>query len=85
MYSHLHERALFLPQTRPNIRPTSLPKLLRILPPQSRRLHIRRTLIIRTAQHADHTQEYRLGRLDRRPSFAGRLVAVWIVGRRVKY
>ena len=72
---------LLLPKTLPNIHPTPLPKLLRILPPQPRRLHIRRTLVVRTTQHANDAQEYCFGRLNRRPSFAGRFVPVWIVGR----
>ena len=71
---------LLLPQTRPNISPTPLPKLLRILPPHPRCLHIRRTLIIRTTQHADDAQEDSFGRLDGRPALRGGFVAVRVVG-----
>ena len=74
---------LLLPQTRPDIRPASLPKFFGILPPQPRRLHIRGALIVRATQHTDHTQKNSLGCLDRRPSFTGRLVTVRVIGRRM--
>ena len=75
---------LFLPQTRPDIRSTPLLELFRILPPQPRRLHIRRTLIVGATQHTDHTQKNGFGCLNRRPPFTGGFVTVWVVGRRME-
>lgn len=80
--------ASILTQTLPYPPPTNPPKLLTprrpLLPPQPRRLHIRRTFIIRTIQQTQHTNEYRLRRLRRIPSLCRALISVLIITRRMK-
>lgn len=73
---------LILPKTLSNCLSTPPPKLfitILLLPPQSCRLHIRRTLIIGTVQQTNHTQQYCFWRLDRTPSLARLLISVFIV------
>lgn len=69
---------LFLPQTLPNTPPHPPLKLLRILPPQPRGLHIRRTLVVRRRQHRNHRQQDGFGRLHGGPTLGGGLVAVFV-------
>ena len=73
-----------LPQTRPHISSTFLPKLFQIFPPHSRGLDICRTFVVRTAEHADDAQEYCFGGLNGWPALWGWFVAVGIVGWRVE-
>ena len=73
-----------LPQALPHTPADPPLKLPPILPPQSRRLDIRRALIVRTRQHANHAEQNRLGRLHRRPALRGRFVAVFVVFGRVQ-
>ena len=84
LYKHDPSYSLFIPQTSPDILPTLPPKLLRILPPHPGCLHIRRALIVRTAQHRNNTQQNRLRRLHGRPPFRGGLVSVFILFRWMK-
>jgi len=73
-----------LPQTLPHTPPHPLLKLPPILPPQPRGLDVRRTLVVRTRQHADNAQEDGLGRLHGRPALRRRLVPVLVVFGRVQ-
>lgn len=50
-----------------------------LLPPHLRRLHIRRTLIIRLGQHTHDGNKDLLHALDGRPALRGVLVVVWVV------
>lgn len=80
---HTSTNSSILTQTLPHNLPTSLPKLLPLplllLPPHSRGLHIRRTLIIRIMQQTYNTQQYRFRCLYRTPSFCRALVPVLVV------
>jgi hypothetical protein len=69
---------LVLPKTLPHALPDSFLEFLRIVPPQPRRLHIRRALVVGARQHRNHGQQNRLGRLHGRPALGRRLIAIFI-------
>lgn len=71
-------RTLLKLQTIPHTLPHPLLKLRRIIPPQARRLHIRRRLIVRAGQHGDNAKKNRFGCLHGRPAFRGGFVAVLV-------
>jgi len=72
------------PQALPNIPPNNLLILCPPFPPHPRRIHIRRTLIIRLRQHAHHAYEYLLDALDRGPAFGRLFVLQGIFAGRVQ-
>ena len=71
-------------QTIPHTLPHPLLEFRRIIPPQGRRLHIRRTLVVRLSKHAHNRYKNLFNRLNRRPPFRRMFVVVWIVAGRVE-
>lgn len=69
---------LILPQTLPDTPPNPPLKLLRILPPQPRRLDIGRTLVVWARQHRNHGDQNRLRRLHGRPPLRSGFVPVFV-------
>jgi hypothetical protein len=70
LLSHIYSQT----QTLPNIPSNDLLILLPLLPPHARRIHIRRTLVIRLRQHAHDAYEDLLYALYGRPALGGLLV-----------
>lgn len=73
------------PQTPPNPLPNPPLELRPPLPPHLRRLHIRRTLIVRLRKHTHHTNQYLLHALNRTPPLTRRLIVIRVIARRVQY
>lgn len=72
-------------QALPHIRLDNALILLPLLPPHTRRIHIRRALIIRLRQHTHHTNEDLLDALDRAPPLARLLILQRILAWRMQY
>lgn len=69
------------PQTPSHTLPHSVLVLRPAFPPHLRRLHVRRTFIVRLSQHAHHAEEDLLHALNGAPSLIRILISQWIVTR----